>query len=175
MAESKITYAADAAIVATNWESLATQDWASLPSVSNATNLYMDVAVGGQIDLDTTTGTIAAGESFDIYVAARFDNDVATSYNGGIDTAFGENDSTLTEDTEFNPLNLIFLTSVAVEATTPDVSQGYNWYVGSLAAAFGGVIPKNWMLVGHNNTGATTTAATSTTIINYNGITYTSA
>lgn len=175
MAVTNITYAADAAIVATNWESLVADDWATLPAVDNTSNLFVDVSVGGQIDLDTTTGTIAAGESFDIYVSAQFDYDTASSYNGGIDTAFTANDATITADTEFNPLNLILLTSVKVEATTPDVSQGYNWFVGSLAQAFGGIMPKRWMLVGHNNTGATTTAATSTTIINYNGITYTTA
>lgn len=175
MAVTKITYAADAAIVATNWESLAADGYASLPAVDNTTNLFIDVSVGGQIDLDTTTGIIVAGESFDIYVAAQFDYDTASSYNSGIDTGLTANDSTLTADTDFNPLNLIFLTSVAVEATTPDVSQGYNWFVGSVAQAFGGIMPKRWMLVGHNNTGATTTATVSTTIINYNGITYTTA
>lgn len=175
MTTTNIKYADDAAIVATNWESLAAADWATLPAVDNSSNLYVDVSVGGQIDLDTTTGTLTAGESFDIYVAAQFDYDTASSYNGGIDTSFTANDATIAEDVEFNPLNLIFLTSVAVEATTPDVSQGYNWFVGSLAQAFGGIMPKRWMLVGHNNTGGTTTAATSTTIINYNGITYTSA
>ncbi|MEE8208040.1 MAG: hypothetical protein V3T88_03675 [Nitrosomonadaceae bacterium] len=174
MAVTKTTYSADAAIVATNWESLVADDWATLPNVDNTSNLYIDMLVGGQIDLDTTTGTITAGESFDIYVAARFDKDVTTSYTGGIDTAFTAGDSSITADTEFNPLNLIFLTSVSVEATTPDVSQGYNWGPVSIAAAFGGILPQHFMLVGHNNTGATTTAATSTTIINTVGITYTS-
>ena len=175
MATLSLNYAADAAITATNWESLAADDWASLPSVDNTSNLYVDVLVGGQIDLDTTTGTLAAGESFDIYVAALFDKDTASSLTGGIDTAFTANDSTLTADTEFNPLNLIPLVSVRVEETSPDVSQGYNWGPVSVAAAFGGVLPQIWCLVGHNNTGGTTTAATSTTIVNYVGIKYTSA
>lgn len=174
MAVTTVTYAADAAVTATNWESLVADDWASLPDIDNTSNNYIDILIGGQIDLDTTTGTIAAGESFDIYVAARYDKDVTTSYTGGIDTAFGANDSTLTEDTEFTPLNLIFLTSVSVEATSPDVSQGYNWGPVSVAQVFGGILPQHVMLVGHNNTGATTTAATSTTAVNYVGITYTS-
>jgi len=175
MATATINYAADEAIVATNWESLVADDWASLPAFDNTTNKYLDVLIGGQIDLDTTTGVLAAGESFDIYVAARYDNDVTTSYTGGVDTALGENDSTLAEDVEFNPLNLVFLTSVTVEATAPDVSQGYNFGPVSIAAAFGGVVPQNFMLVGHNNTGGTTTAATSTTIVNAVGIKYDSA
>lgn len=168
-----ITYAADAAIVASNWESLAADAWATLPAYSNASN-YVDLLVGGQIDLDTTTGTIAAGESFDIYIAARFDNDVTTSYTGGIDTAFGANDSSLTEDTEFTPLNLIPFWTVNVEATAPDVSQGYNWGPIAVAPFFGGILPQDFILVGHNATGATTTAATSTTVINVVGIQYTS-
>lgn len=175
MAVTKITYSSNNSVVASNWESLAADAWATLPDVDNTTNLFVDVLVGGQIDLDTTTGVIAAGESFDIYVAARFDKDVTTSYTGGIDTAFGANDNTLTTDVEFNNLNLIFLTSVAVEATTPDVSQGYNWGPISLAQCFGGHLPQHWILVGHNNTGGTSTAATSTTAVNYVGITYTSA
>lgn len=175
MAVTKITYAADAPIVAANWESLVAGGWATLPEVSNLSTLFMDVSIGGQINLDTATGALAAGESFDIYISAQFKSDVASSYSGGIDTAFNDDDSSLTEDTEFNPLNLILLTSVAVEATTPDIEQGYNWFVGSIAQAFGGVMPRRWMLVGHNNTGGTTKATTSTTIINYNGITYTTA
>lgn len=175
MATVSLSYAADSAITATNWESLAADDWASLPDFDNTSNLYVDVLVGGQIDLDTTTGTIAAGESFDIYVAARYDKDVTTSYSGGIDTAFGANDSTLTEDTEFTPNNLILLCSVRVEETAPDVSQGYNWGPISVASKFGGILPQHFMLVGHNNTGGTTTAATSTTVVNAVGIKYTVA
>jgi hypothetical protein len=174
MAGTTVTYATDEAITATNWESLAADAWATLPEVDNTTNKYMDVLVGGQIDLDTTTGTIAAGETFDIYISAVYDKDVATSWTGGIDAAFNDNDNTLTADTEFNALNLILLAVVSVEATAPDVSQGYNWGPVSVASAFGGIVPQKWMLVGHNNTGATTTAATSTTVVNAVGITYTS-
>ena len=175
MATVKIAYAADIAITATNWESLAADGWATLPIYDNTSNLYIDVLVGGQIDLDTTTGTLASGESFDIYVSATYDKDTTTTITGGIDSAFDQNDSTLTQDTEFNPLNLILLTSVLVEDTSPDVSQGYNWGPCSIARMFGGVMPQKFALVGHNNTGGTTTAATSTTAVNSVGITYTVA
>ena len=176
MAVTKVTYAADEAIVTTNWEGIATGIYASLPLVTNVSNLYVDGLVGGQVDLSTVTaGPIVAGESFDIYLSARFDAGVATSWTGGIDTAFTDNDGSITADTEFNPLNLILLASVAVEATTPDVEQGYNWGPVSVAGAFGGIMPQNWMLVGHNNTAATTKVATSTFIVNFVGITYTTA
>ncbi len=176
MAVTKVTYASDEAIVTTNWEGLATNDWATLPLVTNVVNLYVDVLIGGQVDLSTVTGgPVVAGESFDISVAGRFDTGVATSWSGGIDTALTDNDSSLTEDTEFTPLNLKLLTSVAVEATAPDVEQGYNWGPESVAGAFGGVMPQQWMLVGHNNTAASTKTSTSTFIVNLVGITYTTA
>ena len=175
MTTLKIAYASDEAIVATNWESLAADAWATLPLVDNTTNLYVDALIGGQMDLDTTTGVIVAGESFDIYMAALFDKDVASSYTGGINTAFTADDNSLTADVEFTDLNLKFLTSVSVEATTPDVSQGYNWGPLSVAALFGGLLPQKYILVGHNNTGGTTTAATSTTIVNLVGVHYTNA
>jgi len=170
MTTSNIAYSADTAISATAWESLAADDWASSADVDNTSNLYVDMSVGGVIAASATT--IAAGESFDIYVAARYDKDITTSYQGGVDAAFGAADSTLTEDTEFTPLNLIFLTSVSVEATAPDTTQDYNWFVGSIAQAFGGIMPQHFMLVLHNNTGS---AMTTGNVINSVGITYTSA
>lgn len=165
-------YIADSAIVATNWESLVADDWATLPAYDNSTNKYNDILVGGQIDLDTATGVIAAGESFNIYVAARFDKDTASSYTGGIDTAFLANDDSIAADVEFNPLNLIRIWRAAVEETAPDVSQGYNWGPIGIAGFFNGVMPQNIILIGHNGTGATTKAATSTSIVNVVGITY---
>ena len=121
MAVTKITYAADAAIVATNWDALASDDWATLPAFNNASTLYVDVLVGGKIHFDTATGTILAADSVDIYVAALFDKDVASSYTGGIDTLFTANDATIAADVEFNPLNLKLLAVVNPEATTADL------------------------------------------------------
>ena len=167
------TYASDEAIVATNWDSLVADDWASLPEVTNVANKYVDVLVGGQVNVDTATGVLAAGESFDIYICAKFDTDTATSGTGGIDTAFNPNDSSIAIDVEFNPLNIPLLTSVLVEATTPDTEQGYNWGPIGIAQVFGGVVPQKWFLLGHNNTGGTTKAATSTNIVNLVGITFT--
>ena len=82
MAVTKLTYAADAAVAVTAWESLGAGLWATSANVDNTTNLYMDMLVGGEIAATATT--ITAGESFDIYVAARYDKDVTTSYSGGI-------------------------------------------------------------------------------------------
>ena len=173
MAVTKITYASDEAVVITNWDSLAADAWASLPAVDNATNLYVDVLAGGQIDWTATT--LAAGESFDIYVSALSTIATASSYTGGIDTLLTAGDISLTEDTEFTPLNLLLLATVAVRTGTPDVTLGYNWGPTSIAGLFGGVMPQKYMFMGHNNTGSALTATTSTTFLNLVGITYTTA
>lgn len=176
MTTLKIAYAADAAIVATNWDALASSDWATLPAFDNTSTLYVDVLVGGKIHFDTVTGTILATDSFDIYVAALYDIDVASSYTGGIDTAFTENDATIAEDVEFTPLNLKLLISVKPEATTADTEQSYNWGPNSIASLFGGLMPQKFILVGHNNsTDAVLAAATSDHVVNVVGITYTNA
>ena len=165
------TYAADAAIAVTTWESLAAAAWATSAAFDNTGTNYIDVLVGGAIAGDTVTGAISAGETFNIYVAARYDKD-AVSYTGGIGTTLGAADSSLTEDTEFTPLNLKLLATVSVEATAPDVDQDYNWGPVSVAAAFGGVVPQNFILLLENNTGATT--GSSGMVVNAVGITYTS-
>ena len=171
MAIVTTTYAADAAITVTTWEGLATVKWATSAAFDNTSTQYVDVLVGGAIAGYTTTGVIAAGERFLIYVSACYDKDTV-SYTGGIGTAFDAGDATLTQDTEFTPLNLKLLEIVSVEATAPDVDQAYNWGPVSIAAAFGGVVPQKFMLVLYNGTGAST--KTSGMIVNAVGIQYTS-
>jgi len=169
MTTSNIAYSADTAIAVTAWESLAADSWATSANVDNTSNLYIDMLVGGEIAASATT--IAAGESFDIYVAARYDKDVTTSYGGGIGTSLAAA-SAETEDTDFTPLNFVFLTSVSVEATAPDTTQDYIWGPVSIAQAFGGIMPQHFILALHNNTGS---AMTTGNVINSVGITYTSA
>ena len=48
MTTLKIAYSADTAIVATNWDDVASSDWATLPVVDNTSTLYVDVLVGGR-------------------------------------------------------------------------------------------------------------------------------
>jgi len=168
MAVTNPTYATKAALTVTAWDSLAADDWASSAALDNSSNLYMDVLIGGELAASATT--LAAGESFDIYCAARYDADDANSYSGGLGDAFGANDSTLTEDTEFNPENLFFLISVGIENTAPDTTQDYMWGPTTIAQVFGGVLPLDVMLVLHNNTGS---AMTTGNVCEYYGITYT--
>ncbi len=172
--ETNIKYAADSAIVATNWDGLVSGDWATLPAFDNTSNLYVDVLVGGKIHFDTDVGIILAADSFDIYLAALYDKDIASSYTGGIDLAFLEDDNTITADIEFNPLNLIFLTSVKPEVTTPDTEQSYNWGPYSVASRFDGIMPQKFILVGHNNSNdADLEVATTDHVVNAVGVTFT--
>ena len=167
MATSKIAYAADEAIAVTAWGTgLAATQYASSALFDNTTNLYVDVLVGGILQLDATTPV--AGN---IYIAGNYQTATATDMTGGIDALF-DAATEETADVGFNPLNLIFLTSVAVEATTPATAQGYHWGPVSVAQAFGGIMPQKFFLVLHNNTAGTMAASSN---VNAVGITYTSA
>jgi len=170
MSVTNITYAADEAIAVTAWGTgLAPGQYASSAMFDNTTNKYLDVLIGGLLELGATTPV--AGDTLDIYVAGNYQTATATDVGGGIDALF---DAATEEvaDTAFNPLNLIFLGSVAVEATTPATAQGYHFGPLSIAQAFGGIMPQKFMLVLHNNTAGTMAAGSN---VNAVGITYTSA
>ncbi len=176
MTTTKIAYASDEAIVTTNWDALASGAWATLPQVTNVSNLYVDGLVGGKVHFATDTGTILAADSFEIFIQAMYDVDVATSFTGGIDALFNDGDASLTVDVEFNPLNMKLLAVVKPEATTADNTQSFNWGPVSVAGPFGGIMPQIWMLIGHNkSTDAVMKAATSDHLTNFVGIHYTNA
>ena len=126
--------------------------------------------MGGTID---TAGTSAVlGDTYEIYVSASWDDDVASNLGGGIDTGFGPGDATITVDTEFVPSNMKLLTVVDFETVAVTTSQGYHWGPVSIASAFGGVVPQTFMLVLHND-GASALSATGN-VVNAVGIQYTS-
>lgn len=171
MATTNIAYAADSALTVTNWSTgLAAGQYALSSVVDNSSNLYIDALVGGDIAADTTTGTLAAGETFDIYVIAQY-SDTATDIGGGIDALLGWGNEEA-EDTAFVKANMQLLTSIHLESTTPDTTQDYHFGPIGIAQFFGGVMPKKWGLVLHNNTGATLGSGSSA---NYIGIEYTTA
>jgi len=170
MAVTKITYSADAAIAVTEWDTtLAAGQYATSAIVDNTSNLYVDMLVGGILELDATTPVV--GDTMDIYISAQYDTDTATTMTGGIDALF---DAATEEavDVAFVKANLILLTSVSVEATTPANAQGYNWGPIGVAQFFGGVMPQKFFLTLHNNTAGTMAAGP---VVNSVGITYTTA
>lgn len=170
MAVTTITYAADAALAVAEWDAtLAAGQFATSAIYTNVTTKYVDVLVGGILELDATTPVV--GDTMDIYISAQFDTDVATGMTGGIDALFDAATEEV-EDVAFVKANLILFTSVAVEATTPANAQGYVWGPIGVAQFFGGAVPQKWFLTLHNNTAGTMAAGP---VINTVGITYTTA
>ena len=165
MAETKITYSADTAITWTD-NTLAADAWSNTANVDNATNLYVDVLVGGFCGLDSTTAV--AGETIDIYVTANY-SDTATDVGGARDAAYGL-DGLQVPDTDFIQANVRFLTSIGLHGT-PTTDMDYHWGPIGIAQMFGGVMPKDFQLLIHNNTSADIDSGD----INLIGITYTTA
>jgi hypothetical protein len=166
MATTTPNRAADSALTVTAWTTtLAAGEYAS--SALFDSSALMDALVGGVIEADTVTGVMAAGETFDIYVMGQY-SATATDLGGAIDTNMGA-DGEESEDVAFVKANMILVKSISLEATAPDTAQGYHWGPRALAAYFNGVIPRAFLLVLHNNTGASLGSGSN---VNVEGITY---
>lgn len=169
MAVTQITYATDAALAVTAWTTtLLTGEAATSAIFNNTSTLFMDVLVGGVIEADTVTGVMAAGETYDIYIAGQY-SETATDMGGGIDALFGAAGEEV-EDTSWVKANLDILKTINLEITAPDTQQGYHWGPIGVAQFFGGVMPKRFMLLLVNNTGASLGSGSD---VNTTGITYT--
>lgn len=166
MTETTPKRAADSAIAVTAWTTtLLTQEWAT-SELKDTTGL-MDALLGGVIEADTVTGIMAAGESFDIYILGKY-SATNTDVGGGIDallTAAAEQ----VEDVDFVKANLNLLKSIQLDSALPDTQQGYQWGPIAVAQFFGGVLPREIMLLLHNNTGASLGTGSD---VNMEGITY---
>ncbi len=165
-----ITYSSDAAISVSIWTTtLLAGEYGNSAIFDNTGTLYNDLIVGGVIEGGSTT--VLVGESFDIYIGALYDKDTTTTAGGGIDTGFDP--GTPAEeavDVAFVKANLILFESVSVEATTPDVAQGYNFNPKGCAAFFNGILPQKIFFTLHNSTGA---ALGTGSALNSVGVTYT--
>jgi len=169
MAVTNITYDTDAALAVTAWgTSLAPGEFATSAIFDNTSTLYMDVLCGGILELGATTPVV--GDTLDIYIAGQY-SETATDMTGGIDALFNAATEEV-EDTAFVKANLILFVSSEVEATTPATAQGYHWGPAGVAQFFGGIMPKRFMLVLHNNTAGTMAAGSD---VNTTGITFTTA
>ena len=166
MAVTNVTYASEVNLTVTSWGTgLAADQWGFSAIVDNSSNNYMDVLVGGLLEVGTTTP--AAGDTLDIYVYGNYDTATSSALTGGIDALITGTDAEETEGTDFQKENLNFLISVSAEANV-----GYHWGPIAIASAFGGVVPPKWGLVLHNNGGATMAAGS---LAEYIGVTYTTA
>ncbi len=171
MAETKITYSADAAIAVTLWSTgLGPGQFATSAIFDNTSTLYVDLLVGGIIELGATTPV--AGNTLDIYIGALYDKDVTTTPGGGIDSLMDPGTpAEEVEDTDFVLANLIPFQSISVEKTTPATAQGYQFNPQAVAAFFNGILPQKIYFLLHNNTAGTLVAGSA---LNSVGITYTS-
>jgi hypothetical protein len=131
--------------------------------VDNTTNKYVDVLVSGSVSVGTTP---TANTSILVYVYGA-DTSLATT---AIDVLDGTDSAeTLTNVGILNALRLG--AAINVPAATTDVQ--YFVLPFSVAALFGGVVPKFWGLYVAQNTGAALrTNAINTNSFEYVGIKY---
>ena len=169
MATANVAYATSASITCTV-TSLADGGYRESAAIDNTTNLYMDALITGSIALN---GTLTGDGTINIFAYGSIDG--GTVYSGGL----AGTDETITWGTTpstssvegFNNLKLIGVVS------TDDTDDGNDIEFGpfSVAAAFGGVLPKSWGIVVENQTNAAFDATGTNNTFDYVGVTYTSA
>jgi len=104
---------------------------------NNATDDAIDAMIGGKV----TTGTSpTASRQIEIWLYGSYDG---TSYSGG---ATGS-------DANLTPQAKTLLTLLTVIPTTSTSNQLYTWGPFSVAAAFGGTMPRKWGVFIVHNTG----------------------
>lgn len=139
--------------------------------VDNTTNKYIDVLLQGKVTVGTTptANTVIAGYLWgtDTSIASLT---YGQSNAAGFDTLVGTDaDKTLTNAQILNGLRLGF--SISVVATTSNVTYPVDAF--SVAALFGGVMPRFWGLFVTHNTGVALNSTANNHAFAYTGITYT--
>lgn len=133
--------------------------------IDNTTNKYMDAQVSGKVTVGTTP---TANTTIAVYV---WGSDVSLATRA-IDTLDGtDSDETLTNTGILTALKLG--AAVAVPAATSNV--GYPILPFSVAALFGGVLPKFWGLFVAHNTGVALNSTAGNHNFEYVGIKFDSA
>ena len=133
--------------------------------IDNTTNKYMDALVSGKVTVGTTP---TANTTIAVYVWGA-DTSLGTT---AIDVLDGtDSDETLTNTGILNALKLG--ATISVPATTSNI--GYPVLPFSVAALFGGVMPKFWGLYVSHNTGVALNSTGGNHFFEYVGIKYDSA
>lgn len=159
MATQNVVYGTRAALAIT-LTSLANGAYRESTEVDNSSTLADDVVIAGTITAGTTP---TLGNTISIYVSG---SDGTTARPGNLTGT----DSTITpagEQTQF-----VLAAVIPVDATTGHV---YEFYIGSLAALFGGIVPKKWSLIVLNSSAVALNAAGNTNQIFQTPITFTVA
>ncbi len=133
-------------------------------AISNAVTLYDDVLVGGKI----TTGTSpTAAKQIDIYVYAGV-NDTPL-YPDVLDGT--DSDETFTS-VNVQATSIRLLRSISVDNTS---DRTYWVAPTSIAALFGGIMPRNWGLFVTHDTAVSLNSNAANHLWSYTGCTFTSA
>lgn len=166
MATTSVNYGTSTAITCSLAGLTALTGWQSSVAVDNQTNLFMDALVGGSIQVGSG---ISADGTLEVYLYGSWDG---TEYSGGL----AGTDTTISWglDASVNGASMLSLIAVLnVDATDDDVDIKIP--PRSVASAFGGVMPRKWGVVIHNNTNANLHATGTNNSIEYTGIKYDSA
>lgn len=145
MSSKKIAYATATAI--TNAiESLATSStflggYESTP-VDNSSNLYLDYELAGKITVGTTP---TLNTEIRIYIVPVYDGSTYPDVFDG--TTSAETVTSAGVRDGFAVLAKV----LNVDATTSD--RAYHFFIGSIAALFGGIVPAKWAIFTAHNTG----------------------
>ena len=161
MASSTIEYGTGNQNVTITPASLADGSYRQSASISNTTDLFVDVAIGGKI---TTGASPTANKEILIYAYGSVGGTaIFSGAASGSDAAYSP-----TANSNENQ-NLLLL---GVISTGSAANHTYEFGPFSLAQAFGGIMPSNWGIVIRNNTGAALHATGSNHDIEYQGIKY---
>lgn len=131
--------------------------------IDNTTNKYMDALVQGKVTVGTTP---TANTQIGIYVWGA-DTSLGTT---AIDALDGTDSAETLTNTGVLYSALKLGAAITVTATTSDV--GYNFAPFSVAALFGGVMPKFWGLYVSHNTGVNLNSTGGNHVFSFNGIRY---
>ena len=156
MAAQTTTYGTRAALTIT-LASLANAAYRESTEVDNSSDKAVDGVLHGVVTLGTTPTN---NTSITIYVSG---SDGTTTRPGNLTGT----DSTITpsgEQTQFEIARII--------ATDNTNNHAYEWYVGSIAALFGGVMPKKFSVIVLNSSGAALNATGGNHSVNYTPINY---
>lgn len=151
-----VTYGTRAALTCT-LASLANGAYREATEVDNTTDKADDGLLHGVVTMQTAT----LNNTISIYVSG---SDGTTSRPGNLSGV----DAVVTPAGEQTQWELARV--IPVDATA---NHAYQWYVGGLAALFGGVMPKKFSVIVLNSSGAALNATGGNHEINYTPITYT--
>ena len=171
MAVTRVTYGGVTAITLTG-TSLANFAAREGTLVVNTTNLYMDAILSGYV----TVGAAAATGNCYILFSSSDATTVsypATGSNASIVLPGLDSISTLTVGQQLPGTGLVYGYTIGTKGVAATTAVGFENL--SVAQCFGGNLPPQWAPVLVNCQGQAFDATAGHTVINYNGITYTTA